>query len=173
MANARVTSIQAVRDLRPALVHFAQDVARALGEADAGIARAIGQVESDLPARWTRELARRREQLARAKDAWRAKTMFKDSSGKPPSAVDERVEVERWTRQVEEAQGKLEACRRWRSALAQHQEQFRAKVRSARDLSPMMTELAVHELDRLMAAIEGYLALQGPAGGAASSGGTP
>lgn len=162
MAQAYVGSLDTLKALRPALVHFAQDAARALGEADSGIQRAIGRLETELPARWARELNRRQDKLSQAKDAYRAKTMFKDSSGKSPSAVDERVEVERWTRMVGEAQFKIEACRKWRQTLIQQYEQFRAKIRPARDLSPMMTELAVQELDRAVEALESYLALQGP-----------
>jgi hypothetical protein len=74
---------------------------------------------------------------------------------------------------VAEAEGKIEACRRWRAQLVQAHEQFRAKVRPARDLSPLMTESAVHELDRAVAAIEAYFALEGPAGVSPTEGGAP
>lgn len=164
MASAHLESVQAIRDLRPALVRFAQEVARALGEADAGVQHVQGLLEGEWPARWARELTRRRDQLSQAKDAWRGKTMFKDSSGRAPSAVDEQEAVERCQRAVAQAEAKLEACRRWRGQLVQAHEQFRAKIRAARDLSPMMTQAALPELDRALAAVEAYLALEGPAG---------
>ena len=163
MATANMGSLDQVKDFRPALIRFGQDVTRAIGEADSGVLRVMGRLDSDIPAYWKRELAKRHEKLSQAKDALRAKTMYKDSSGKSPSAVDEQAAVQKWMRAVEEAQDKIIAAKKWHQILVQQYEQFRGRVRAARDLAPMMTEQAVHDLDRAIEGIEAYLALQGPA----------
>ncbi len=162
MSQANMGSVGQVKEFRPALIRFGQDISRAIGDADAGILRAIQKLDSDIPSHWKRELARRNEKLSQAKDQLRAKTMYKDSSGKSPPCVDEQAAVRKWTLAVEEAQHKIMHAKRWHQALVQQYEQFRGRVRPARDLTPMMTEQAVHDFDRAIAAIEAYLALEGP-----------
>ena len=160
MAQARMGSVEEVRSFRPALLRFGTDVMRGIGEADSGVLRAMQRLETELPSFWRSELVKRRDKLSQAKDQWRAKTMFKDSSGKSPSAVDEWTAVQQWTRAVEEAESKITAVKKGHAALVAQYEQFRAGVRAARDLAPMMSERAVHDFDRAIESIEAYLALQ-------------
>ena len=160
MAQAHMGSVEEVRDFRPALLRFGADVVRGVGEADSGVLRAMQQLDTEIPAFWKSELNKRRDKLAQAKDQWRAKTMFKDSTGKQPSAVDEWTAVQRWTSAVEDAETKLAAVKKGRARLLAQYEQFRAGVRAARDLAPMMSERAVHDFDRAVDSIEAYLALQ-------------
>ena len=160
MAQAHMGSVEEVRDFRPALLRFGTDVSRGIGEADSGVLRALQRLDSDIPSFWRMELSKRQEKLSLAREQWRAKTMFKDSSGKSPSAVDEWAAVQHWTRAAEEAQQKIAAAKKWRLILLAQYEQFRSGVRAARDLAPLMTERAVHDFDRAVDSIEAYLALQ-------------
>src|SRR5436190_530730 len=113
MAEAsRVTSIDALRLARVALLEFKAEAEAALLEAEGAIQRALLWLHHDQLAHWQRELRVRQELLTRAKsDLYRTQVAQADMAAR--ASVDQKKAVEHAKRRVEEAERKLELVKRW------------------------------------------------------------
>ena len=73
-------------------VHYSADTATAcarlaLGDAESEMNRVLLWLETEQHAYWSGQVRKRTEAVAKAKEAVRFKKVFKDSSGRTPSAV--------------------------------------------------------------------------------------
>ncbi len=91
--SARVESLDALRWLKVAMAKFAADALAALGDADAELQRTVTWLETEQLAHWQALQRTRMEAVSQARDALRAKTMFKGIGGRTPSTVDEKKAV--------------------------------------------------------------------------------
>lgn len=156
---ARVTSIDAVRGFKAALIEFIDESRRALGEVDAELQRAMVWVETDRMGHWKREIRKRQEKVAQAKsDLYRAQLQATDHR---PDCVDERKALAKAQHAFEEAEQKLERCRGWARQL--NRELILYKGQSQPFASSLYGELprAVSKLDHLIERLEAYIAERG------------
>jgi hypothetical protein len=89
-SSARVNSIDAIKNFKIALIKFAETGMVALSAAEAEVNRTIMWLQLEQPAYWASQLRKRQEALVRANEALRAKTMFKDASGRTPDTSQEQ-----------------------------------------------------------------------------------
>jgi hypothetical protein len=111
--EARVESIDAIKDFRVHLTKFQEMAGRALGDADSDIQKTARWLEGEGLNFWTSTIRKRQEILAKAEEAYRLKRLYKDSSGSTPSAVEEQKAVQIAKKRLEEAQNKLANVKRW------------------------------------------------------------
>jgi hypothetical protein len=126
--GAKVDSIDALINFRVALVKFREAAAAALGDAESEIHRVVSWVENDQDAFWTNQIRLRDDALRAAHEALRHKTIFKDSTGREPSAIEEKKAVARAQHRLEEARHKQEAVRRWGKYLNREVLLYRGQV---------------------------------------------
>jgi hypothetical protein len=161
---ARVTSIDALRQLGAALVRFQEEASMALAQADTEALRTIDWLKGDRLAYWKAERVRREEQLRIARgELSRAQLMSSDLS--PKSFIDQRKAVERAKRSVEEAIQKQAATQRWIRELTKEHMLYKGRVQ------PLATEItaripaARHALDQMVNRLDEYTQIDAPAGG--------
>ncbi len=165
--GAQVESFELIKAFRAAMFKFQQQGISALGDADAELRRTLVWLETEQDAYWCDQMRKRHELLERAKDALRQKTLFKDASGRPPSAVEEREAVQLAKNRLAEAEQKLSNTRRWARALQKEIETYKGSVtRLYTSLESLLPAGAAH-LDKLLVDLEAYAAA-GAEGAAAS-----
>src|SRR5438046_2515333 len=75
-------------------------------------ARGRSWLESEQASFWQGQLRKRTEAVAKAKDAVRQKKLYKDATGRTPTAIDEEKHLARCLVAVAQAQEKIEAVKR-------------------------------------------------------------
>src|SRR6185295_3410310 len=104
MPEARVESIDALKSFKAALIKFAEGANVALADAESDIARTVNWLENEQASYWQSEHRKRTELVGRCQEAVRMKRIFKDSSGRQQSAVEEEKALRIAQLKLEEAQ---------------------------------------------------------------------
>jgi hypothetical protein len=157
MSGARVQSIDALKHFRAALIKFAEVANVALGDAEGEINRIVMWLGHEQQQFWQTAIRKRQELVARAAEAVRAKKIFKDSSGRQQSAVDEEKQLLKAQRALQEAEQKLIATKRHYQRLQKEMHMY--KGATTRLLTAVTSDLpnAVAMLNRMTEALEGYV----------------
>ena len=161
--SANVT-IGALKEFRIALCLFVEAARSALGEADADLQRYSGWLGDDRQQYWKSEIGRRAEQAQRAKLVLLEKKLQKTSTGARLSCVDEEKALILARRRLEEAQAKAENTKKWMRRLEEQVFQRKGLLQAlSRSLdTDVVNALAL--LDRMIAALDKYVALAPPPG---------
>src|SRR5437899_441381 len=113
MSEARVESIDAVKAFRQALWRFAEIANSALADAEADAQGTLRWLETEQRTYWQSNARKSQELVSRCEEALRHKRIFKDASGRTPSAVDEEKALAKAKRQLEYALERAENVRRY------------------------------------------------------------
>lgn len=158
MSKADVKSFQAVEAFRVALASYAESAAAALESAEAEGQRWLRWLEHDQRAHWKAVRRQATEELARARDAYRQKALYKDASGARHSAVDEQREIRRCEARLEEAEQREAATKRHALQLKNELQTYRGGVSKLRNLLGGTVPVAVADLREAVASLERYAA---------------
>jgi type II secretory pathway pseudopilin PulG len=126
--GARVESIESLQRMHVALVKFSEAIAIALADAEGELSRTQVWLETEQLSHWQGEIRKRHDTLERAKEAVRMKKLFKDSSGRTPSAVEEEKAARLAQQRLEEAQRKLEATKKYTKVLQREIQNYKGGV---------------------------------------------
>jgi hypothetical protein len=160
--QARVEDLEVFTRLRVALLKFAQAADLALSNAESDISRAHSWLETEQATYWTGQLRKRTEAVTRAREAVRQKKLFKDATGRTPSAIEEEKALARAVAAVEQAEWKIQAIKKALPRLEKEADLYRGGVAPlSRNLAGEIPR-AVALLDRLSASLQEYLALESP-----------
>jgi len=158
---ARLTSIDAVRELAVALRIFGEEALGALDELDINVQRATDWIEQDRKNFWNHEVRRGTERLSEARvELEKAKT-YRKMDDFTPACREERVLVDRMKSRLQTAEEKHRVLPHWEQ-----------KIRHAiRELSGRQTQLAtwlredlpsaISVLEQMMRSLERYAAATG------------
>ncbi|MCS6852981.1 MAG: hypothetical protein NZ700_17625 [Gemmataceae bacterium] len=158
MTQARVQSIEALRDFRNVLTQCGEDWQDALAAVEAVIRRTFDWLNDQLKW-WQRELREREEEVVQRKAELFRKQM-PNALGHIPDCTVEIKALNRAKQAVEEAEEKIKTIRRWGGHLWPHA--VTEYEGTARVLANMLTDefpktLAL--LDRMIAALDAYVGL--------------
>lgn len=160
--QVKVEDLEVFRHFRAALLKFAQSAQLALSNADSHIGRTHSWLENEQASFWQGQLRKRAEALTRARDAVRNKKLFKDATGRTPSAQQEEKVLAQCVAAVEEAERKIAAIRKWLPRLEKEADIFRGGIsRLNRSLTGDIPN-ALALLDRLALSLEQYLQIEAP-----------
>ena len=154
--TANITSVEAVRALKLALVEFADEVQAALVALELEARRAMEWVERDRSRYWPREIQRASDRLSEARIALE-RAELKIGSEDRRYAYDERKAVERAKRRLQLAEAKTEAVRRWRVQIRKDVDQFAAQVAKMRQFLDTDQARAIANLEQMAAALDRYI----------------
>lgn len=126
--GARVESIEALGRFRIAMIKFAETLDVALADAEGELTRTGVWLETEQLAYWQTQLRHRHEAVEKAREAVRMKKLFKDSSGRTPSAVEEEKALKVAQRRLEEAEQKLAATRKYIKVLQREFQLYKGGV---------------------------------------------
>jgi hypothetical protein len=163
-SSARVTSVQAITDFKAALLAFCQEAKEVLASIDMENRRMTDWVERDRLGYWQREIRNRQEELAQAKADLFRKQITR-ISGQHPDFIEERDALRLATYRLEEAEDKVQLCRRWGTRqLPRAIDEFQGPGRQLAALVEGNPPQIVQFLDRVIRSLEAYLDLGAPSG---------
>src|SRR5690242_9023597 len=164
MPQARVDSFDALNLFKAALWKFQEAATIALGDAESELHRIQMWLETEQQSFWQGQIRKRQEIVSRCKEAVRMKKVFKDSTGRQQSAVDEEKALQIAVRRLEEAEQKLAYTRKWARALQKEIEMYKGGVaRFATDVQGEIPAAAAH-LEKLLTKLDAYVNAQVGAG---------
>ncbi len=159
---ARVTNLDALRDVKASLQSFAEDAVVALSEATSEAQRGQWFIANDCKAHWTRELKKRNDRLQQAKAELFKKQL--ESSDTRTSAVVERKNVANWEAAVGQAEEKLRRIKHWATAMEREFMLFKAGVQGLSNIVAADLPAATARIDRMITSLQAYIHLAAPSG---------
>jgi hypothetical protein len=162
MSGARVQSVDALKYFRIALWKFKEAANVALGDAEGEVQRTVSWLQGEQQMFWQGQIRKRHEHVNRCKEAVRQKQIFKDSTGRTQSAVDELKALGIATKRLEEAEQKLINTKRHSAKLQKELHMYKGAVQGFATVVAADLPNAVASLDRMVAQLEAYLSLTAP-----------
>ena len=167
--GARVESVDALRSFRAALVKFAEAANVALGDAESELQRTLMWLETEQDTYWQHQVRKWTDAVAAAKEKVREKKLFRDSSGRFPSAVDEEKRLKLCVQRMEEAQQKLVNTRKWARKLQRELHNYKGGVSALSTNVAHDIPLAIARLDKMGGILDAYVSLAARPGSAEPS----
>ena len=163
--SAHVTSIDAVKEFRDALVAFRIDAQAALGSAETEIRRISDYIRGQVLA-WQRQVRERQEEVTRAKAVLVQKRWGHDE-GRGPGSTEAELALRKAQERLKEAEGKVVTVRRWLQQLPQHLLEYEGHARQLGGWLESDLRQGIAILDRKLDTLEAYMRLTaGPGPGA-------
>ncbi len=168
-STANVTSVEALRGLRAALVKFGEEVEAALVALDLEGRRPVEWVEMDRARYWPQQGRKAADRLSEARLTLE-RCEVRISGEDTKYCYDERKLVEKAKRRLELTEEKTQATKRWKVEMRKHHEEFQVQIAKARQYLESDLPRAIAALDRKLEALGRY-AEAGRVGEGASGGG--
>jgi hypothetical protein len=169
MNGARVESLDALAMFRVALIKFQESGVSALGDAESDVYATIRWLENDMISHWNAQLRSRQEAVAKAAEAVRQKTLFKDSTGRAASAVEEQKLLAKAQARFAEAEQKLAATKSWAKRLQKELVLYKGAMQRCQTMVTSDVPAAVNHLGSLIYALQEYFAAQAKGGEGAAA----
>jgi hypothetical protein len=172
MSEANVQSIEAIANFKRALFKFAEAANAALTDAEADMLSTHRWLDHEQRVYWQNNVRKATELVSRCEEALRQKRIFKDSSGRTPSAVDEEKALAKARRMKEHAEQRLENVKRHTPRLAREIMLYKGQAQRFATFVAADIPAAAAKLDKMVDALDAYVNLaasdaSGPQGGAA------
>ena len=159
MSEARVESIDAIKNFKRALYKFAEAASAALTDAEADATGTYRWLEGEQRTYWANNVRKATELVSKCEEALRQKRIFKDASGRTPSAVDEEKALAKAKRMKEVAEEKLENVRRHTPRLQREIMLYKGQVQRFATFVAADVPAAAAKLDKMVDALEAYVNL--------------
>jgi hypothetical protein len=157
--GARVESIDALKHFRVALFKFQEAANAALGDAESDLHSTMNWLENEQYTFWQSQIRKRHEIAERCKEAVRMKKLFKDSTGRTPSAVEEEKALVMAQRRLEEANTKFANVKKYTRVLQKETESYKGSVQRFATTVQSEIPVAAATLDNLVQTLEQYVML--------------
>ena len=159
---AKVEDLDAIKSLKRAIWKFAEAANVALGDAESEMNRAVMWLEGEQRAYWEGQVRKRHALVERAKEAVRMKKIFKDSTGRQQSAVDEEKALKIAQKRLEEAEQKVIAVKKHTARLRKELLLYKGHVQRFATAVQNDLPMASAQLDGLLDRLQKYVALDVP-----------
>ncbi len=159
-SGANLKSIDAIRDFRAALIEFMEEGKMALMEAHSDVLKTTMWIQHDRIGHWQHAVRKRHEKVQQCKsELYRAQMQSRDER---PSCVVERKALAKAQQEADEAQRKIDACKKSMALLDREGLLFKAALAGfSTSLELDMPNVVAH-LERLMDTISKYVAMVAP-----------
>jgi hypothetical protein len=159
---ANIGNIETLKQLRVALVKFAEMANVALGDAESDVQRVMNWVQIEQATHWSNQLRKRQEALMKAREALRHKQIFKDATGRRQGTAEEEKAVQIAQRRLVEAEEKIANIKRWGRQLEKEAQIYKGSVQRLGTTVTADIPVAIAKLDRMSIALQGYVSLATP-----------
>lgn len=156
--RARLHDISVLVDARAAVAAFAEEVQRALGAVDAEVQRVSQWLTLERPSYWKAEVRRREDAVNQARATLARKQLSR--APEPASVVEERKELQRQQRRLDEARRRQEAVKRWASVWEREAQMYKSSCASVSEWLSRDAPAAAARLDGMLKALGAYLAVK-------------
>lgn len=160
MSEARVESVDAIKSFRVAWLKFAEAANVALTDAEADAVHTLRWLETEQRTYWQNQVRKSSDLVSRCAEALRHKRIFKDSSGRTPSAVDEEKALAKAKRMKEIAEEKLQNIKKHVPRLGREIMLYKGQVQRLATFVASDIPTAASKLDKIVKTLESYVALQ-------------
>ena len=160
MSEARVESVEAIQAFRRALLKFAEAANVALTEAEADAVGTLRWLETEQRTYWQNQVRKTTDLVSRCEEALRHKKIFKDASGRTPSAVDEEKALAKAKRMKEIAEEKLGNVRKYAPRLNREIQLYKGQAQRLGTFIAADIPTVAAKLDKIVGTLEQYVALQ-------------
>src|SRR5438034_7969970 len=167
MSEARVESVDAIKAFRRAWLKFADAAGVALTEAEADAVETLRWLETEQRTYWQNQVRKSTDLVSRCEEALRHKRIFKDAAGRTPSAVDEEKALAKAKRMKEIAEEKLGYVRKYTPRLSREIMLYKGQAQRLATFVASDIPTAAAKLDKIVEALEAYVALQAADAGTA------
>jgi len=158
--GANVKTIDVIRDFRGTLISFTEDARLALMEAHSDVQKTVGWIQYDRMGFWAHALKKRHEIVQRCKlELARAQLQSRDER---PSCVLERKALVKAQAEFDEAQRKLDSCKKAVALLDREGLLFKAALAGFSTHVEIDLPRAIAHLERLMQTLEQYFSVSAP-----------
>jgi hypothetical protein len=158
--QARIHSIETLKDVKAAVAEFCESVAQTLASVDADINRITQWLHQDRPAYWKREVRKREEDVAHAQSAIMRKRII--SAPEPASIVEEQKVLNKARQRLGAAQKKLDAVRRWAPIWEREALLYKTTCRGLAETIHRDMPAAAARLESMMTSLDAYMRVAVP-----------
>ncbi len=156
---AKIDDLDVIKSLKRALIKFAETANVALTDAEGEVNRALMWLENEQRAYWEGQLRKRADHVERCKEAVRMKKLFKDSSGRTPSAVDEEKALRVAINRLDEAEQKQVNVKKFTNKLRKEILLYKGHVQRFATSVQNELPLAGAQLESLLDKLQQYVSL--------------
>ncbi len=157
--NANVTSLDALRGFRAALVKFVEQVESALVALELEGRRPVDWVE-DRSRYWPQQARLASDAVAEAKQSL-DRCQIRVASEDVKYCYDERKALEKAKRRLQLCEDKTQAARRWRPQMHKEAEEFKVQIAKMKRFLESDFTHAIAALDRMSEALDRYVEQRG------------
>ncbi|WP_422930532.1 hypothetical protein [Singulisphaera sp. PoT] len=169
MSQANVRSLDSIKDFKTALINFSEDAKNALGSVDMEIRHFRNWLERDQLAYWKSQVKKSQEMLAQAKaDLFRRQ--LSQANSESVSDADQKEAVRLAKKKLLEAEQKVEKIKKLVPVLEHAISEYHSQSQPLGDSLSGSVVGSIILLERMITAVERYLALEAPAAPVLKSG---
>ncbi|MEX2218138.1 MAG: hypothetical protein WD749_05205 [Phycisphaerales bacterium] len=160
MARARVQHIPVLKEVKGALLEFADSIKSVMATVDADVGRVTQWLNQERPAHWKGEIRRREDAVGRARQEIERKRLI--AAPEPPSLALEQRALERAKERLASAQRRQEAVRKWAPQWERQALMYKSSCHGLSDSVNAQVPAAAARLERMLRALEEYSRLAVP-----------
>jgi len=153
--SARVHSLDALKDLRTALLKFGTEASSAVSVADLEIRRVLDGLRASLSF-WQAEVRRCQDEVVRAKSEL-SRRRWGHSEGRGPGQTEAEIVLKKAQARLRHAEEKVEITRNWLRTLPQEVQECEGPLRQLAGFVEADLRHAAAVLDMKIAALEAYV----------------
>jgi hypothetical protein len=168
MGRARLTRIDAVREMAAAVDAFRNEAIAALEGLDMDIRRALEWIHGDRREHWDHEVRRGWDRITQARIQLQQARTVRRVGDHEPACPDEKKALDRAKRRLETAQAKVEAVRHCARAIDEAVNEYRGAKTPLASWLESEAFKAIAALRRMMDHLDSYVAMQAPSAAATS-----
>ena len=153
--NANVHSVDAIKDVRMALVKFQERATTAMGDLRQKIDRTVAWLELDRPNYW-REQERRAYDLVASTRVALETCKLRTVAGRRSDCIEEKKAFERAKMRMECVREKQQAVKKWMVQAGREANEYRSRTSNFQRTLENDVPLMIAQLGRMIDAIEAY-----------------
>jgi len=160
--QANITSLHVLDDLKAAVVKFVEEGSIALTEAESEIRRTIDWLSRDCQLHWQRVIRKKGEEVTMCKSALFRKQITPSPNDQRASVVDEKIALARAIAELEDAEKRYKASKRWAVELERQYAMYKGAVQPFAAAIERDLPSANARLSRMIRALDEYLHTPNP-----------
>jgi hypothetical protein len=160
--QANITSLHVLDDLKAALAVFLEEGELALSEAEGEVRRAIDWLARDCQTYWQNVIRKKQEEVTVCKSALFRKQITPSPNDQKASVVDEKKALQKATMELEDADKRLKATKKWAIELERQYAIYKGAVQPFSASIDRDLPHAIARVTRMIRALDDYLRTPSP-----------
>jgi hypothetical protein len=159
--GANVRSVDAIRDFKITMINFAEEARIALGSAEMEIRQVRNWLTRDQLSYWQSQVKRGQERVSMARTELHRRQLSQSNSD-AISDTDQKEALRDAQRKLREAEEKVQRIKRWVPVLEHAISEYNSQSQPLGDRLAGSFTNSLNVLDRMIAALDSYLAMAPP-----------